>query len=423
MVVLMDILRKKNFYGKHKTKILSVGSLFFFGMLVILAYIVMEPATIEVKHETLLTDKVSVGNLSIKVQGHGKLIPKSVRWVSAETIGKVEDILVKPGSLVKKGDLLLRLSNPDLTRETAVQEWDVEALKAEHEAKLVNLETNVLIQRAAVLKADYEYVSSSNEMKAHDLLLKSSKGTISNIEFERIKLKTEQLKGIRDIEVEKLNKFIFDNKSTQTAMAMRFLQATKLFEFKQSQIRSLNVVAYSDGVVQEIVPQVGQTVLAGMALLKIVDPKDVIAEIEVPEVQASLILLEQSVNLNLRTSNVEGKVSRIDPAVINGTVKVDVQFDSRQVAGVRPDLSVEGEIVIDSLENVMFIRRPSFSQENNVSKLYVLDDAKGIANQISVQFGRSSVDKIQIVSGLKVGQTVILNDPTPWLNYQQIKVK
>lgn len=419
----MDIAREKTFYRKNKTKIVGIGGLFFLGTLVFMLNAVIQPATIEVKNETLLTDTVVLGNLSINVQAHGKLIPKSVRWVSAATIGKVEEVLVKPGSPVKQGDLLLRLSNLDLARETAAQEWDVEALKAEHDAKLVNLETGVLNQRAAVLKAEYEFISSSNEMKAHDVLIKSGKGAISAVEFERIKLKTEQLKGIWDIEVEKLNKLIVDNKSTQTAMAARLLQSSKLLEFKQSQIRSLNIVASSDGVVQEIVPQVGQTVVAGMALLKIVDPKDVIAEIEVPEVQASLISLDQSVNLNLRTSEVKGTVIRIDPAVINGTVKVDVQFDSRQVAGVRPDLSVEGEVVIDELDNVMFIRRPSFSQENSSAKLYVLDGNKGIAHQTAVQFGRSSVDKIQIMSGLSPGQMIILNDPTPWLEYQQIKIK
>jgi HlyD family secretion protein len=419
----MDIRREKNKFQKYTKKLMAAAVVM---ILAIGGYAVnssVRPATMIVDRQLLLTDSVQNGDMSMRVLGHGKLIPKQILWVSAQSEGKVESLYVKPGSEVAKGQLMVSLSNLDLQREVQEQQWNREALIAEHDAKRASLETLWLNQKNAVLKAKYEYSSISLELKAQKRLLDQGNGTVSEVEHIKTKLLSEQLHEIWLNEQEKLTKLKLENNATLQAMSSRVEQLNKALEYKRHQLAALEIVSDAAGVVQEVVPQIGERVAAGTSLVKIVNPQDVIAQIEVPEVQASLISFGQAVNLDLRTSKVSGKVTRIDPAVSNGTVKIEVEFDSLNANGVRPDLSVEGEIVIDELSQVNFIRRPSFSQENKVAKVYVLVPNSDRAIKTEVKFGMSSVDRIQVVSGLSPGDVVILNNPTPWLAYDEIQIK
>lgn len=419
----MDIKRKKSAFQKHRRKIMIAGAAAV--GLVGLYWLNSEfgSATLEVKQQLLLTDTVKKGDLDIRVQGHGKLIAKNIQWISAISGGKVEAVLVKPGSSVAKDQVMVRLSNPQLQREAQEQKWNLTALLAEHDAKRVGLDRELLNQEAAVLKAKFEYNSINLEFKAQQDLMEKGQGAVSSVDHDKIKLLSIQLKDIWDIELRKQEKLKVDTEANLKAMDARAKQLKNSLQYNQTQLDALQVAATKSGVVQEVAPQIGQQIESGMSLIKIVDPTDVLAQIEVPEVQASMIRFGQTVKLDLRTTTVDGTVSRIDPSVINGTVKIDVEFDSKSVDGVRPDLSIEGEIIIDELKQINYIRRPSFSQKNNFAKVYVIKGDSGRAQQTEVKFGQASVDKIQVLSGLNPGDVVILNNPTPWLSYQEIQIK
>lgn len=368
-------------------------------------------------------DTVQRGDLSITVLGHGKLVPRKVVWISSQAAGKVEEILVKPGSVLASGDVLARLSNLELERETEEARWNLMAQRADRVALIENLETRLLTQDSAVSRAKYSYQSLALKHKAQEQLIKEGRGAISLIEFRQIELNVKQAKEIWDIEQEILQKLKADNIAAKNASEARLNQLEENLQFKESSLESLAIRAPSDGVVQEVVQEVGQRVDAGASLFKLVNPQDVLATIQIPEVQARLIQLKQKVIMNLRSQIVEGVVSRIDPAVVNGSVNVDVEFVTEGVDGIRPDLSVEGEIIIEQLNDVEYVKRTAFSRENQFSTVYVKDPNNNTAYQREVKFGRSSVDKIEVLSGLNQGEVVLLNNPTPWLSYPQILIK
>lgn len=419
----MDIVRQRSFFQRYKRQIYSASALIGLIAVFSLIHSVLQPATLQVKKDTLLMDTVQRGDLSITVLGHGKLVPRKVVWISSQAAGKVEEILVKPGSVLASGDVLARLSNLELERETEEERWNLMAQRADRVALIENLETRLLTQDSAVSRAKYSYQSLALKHKAQEQLIKEGRGAISLIEFRQIELNVKQAKEIWDIEQEILQKLKADNIAAKNASEARLSQLEENLQFKESSLESLAIRAPSDGVVQEVVQEVGQRVDAGASLFKLVNPQDVLATIQIPEVQARLIQLKQKVIMNLRSQIVEGVVSRIDPAVVNGSVNVDVEFVTEGVDGIRPDLSVEGEIIIEQLNDVEYVKRTAFSRENQFSTVYVKDPNNNTAYQREVKFGRSSVDKIEVLSGLNQGEVVLLNNPTPWLSYPQILIK
>lgn len=419
----MDIVRERSFMQRNKSRIWSVLILTVVLASAIAAARVMGPGTLEVERSTIVTARVEKGDFTIRVRGQGKLVPTDIQWVSSDVDGKLERLRVKPGTQVHQGDVLADLTNPDLVRANEELRWSLAALEAEQEAKRKALETVLLSQRAAVLRAKFEYSTATLHLKAlEELIAKRGSGSVGAVELEKSRLENDQLEGILAIEQDKLSNLKLDHEAQVKAMAARLEQLKKSLEIKTSQVSGLTIVAGSDGVVQEVIGKPGQQVSSGESLFKVVDPSSLVAELRIPEVRASVVAIGQRAEIDLGTQQAEGVVKRIDPAVSEGTVIVDIEFDAAAVDGARPNLGIDGDIIVSDLNDVCYVKRPAISKEGMITSVYVMAQKQDKAVRRQVRFGKMSVDKIEIVEGLELGEVVILTNPTPWLTYEYIKL-
>jgi HlyD family secretion protein len=380
----------------------------------------LKPAAPQVERSSVWLDTVKRGEMLREVRGPGTLVPKEIRWITAETAAHVERIVVKPGAQVQADTVILELSNPEVQEQLASAQSAVSAARADNAAKKMTLENQVLDQKAnfAQFQADYESARLEAEAKK-DL---AQKGVIPAIQFQQIKLTAEQRKVRLDIETERMKKFVETVQAQINADAARLAQLETTLALRQRQAEALKLKAGIAGVLQQVPVQEGQQVAAGANLARVARPDVLRAELHIAETQAKDVTIGQSVKVDTRNGLVDGKVERIDPAVQNGTVQVDVDLDGELPPGARPDLSVEGTIQIEKLENVVYVGRPAFGQPNSDVRLFKLNPADGIAERVPVRLGRSSVNLIEITKGLNPGDQVVLSDTTAWDAYDRIRL-
>jgi HlyD family secretion protein len=380
----------------------------------------LKPAAPTVERSSVWLDTVKRGEMLREVRGPGTLVPKEIRWVTAETAAHVERIIVKPGARVKPDTVILELSNPEVQEQLASAQASVVAARADNAAKKMSLENQLLDQKAnfAGFKADYESARLEAEAKK-DL---AAKGVIPTIQYRQIELTAEQRKVRMEIETERMAKFQETVRAQIDADNARLAQLETTLALRQNQADALKVRAGIAGVLQQVPVQEGQQVAAGTNLARVARPDVLRAELHIAETQAKDVLLGQTVKVDTRNGIADGKVERIDPAVQNGTVQVDVDLEGPLPPGARPDLSVEGTIEIERLENVVYVGRPAFGQPNSDVRLFKLDPSDGVAERVPVHLGRSSVNLIEITRGLKPGDQVVLSDTSAWDAYDRIRL-
>lgn len=384
----------------------------------------LEPAALKVDKNSVWLDTVKQGELLREVRGPGVLQPKEIRWIAAESNARVEHVLVKPGATVKADTIILELSNPDVIDARLAAEAQLAAANADFTAKRIALESAVLDLRAnlATVRADAEGARLRAEAEA-DL---SRKGVISGLQYKESELKASQLKERLGIEQDRLAKAEENMKAQLVAERSRLDQQENTVKLRRTRADALNVRAGIDGVLQQVPVEEGQQVAAGANLARVAKPDVLIAKLQVPETQARDVRIDQKVRIDPRSGNnttVAAHVVRIDPAVKNGSVEVDVDFDAALPEGARPDQSVDGVVEIERLANVVYVGRPASGQAGASVSLFRLDGDSHIARRVPVKLGRASVSLIEVVEGLKVGDRVVLSDTTQWEQQDRIRIE
>ncbi len=382
----------------------------------------LKPAAPEVERSTVWTDTVKRGPMLRQVRGLGSLIPSQefTRQIPAETEATVVRILKLPGSQVKADTILVDMSNPQVEQAALDARLQLRAVEAEYQSLRVKLQSDLMNQKAgaATVGADYSQarLQAETDKSLYDL------GVISGLAYKNSKSKADELATRNNIEGERLE---VNQKAVESQLAeqqAKVDQIRALAELKQKQLEALRVRAGIEGVLVDLPLQVGQHVLPGAMLAKVVQPDHLIAELKIAETQARDIQIGQPALIDTHNGTASGTVMRIDPAVQNGTVTVDVKLTGDLPKGARPDLSVDGTIDLERLNNVLYVGRPAFGQENSTISLFKLDaDGKG-GVRVPVKVGRASVNSIQVLEGLREGDTVILSDMSRYDNTDRIRL-
>jgi HlyD family secretion protein len=380
----------------------------------------LKPAAPTVEKSTIWLDTVKRGPMRREVHGMGTLVPEEIRWIPAITNGRVEKIMFRPGVTVSPETVLVEMSNPEVQQAAIDAEWQLKAAAAESKSLKVRLDSQLMDQKANLATAEANYRQDELEAEKYGALAKEGLGSEMAAKLSQARAEGSAVR--QEMERQRMS---INSDSVQAQLAAqqaKVEQLQALLELKRVQVNSLHVRAGIEGVLQYIAVEVGQQLAPGTNLARVANPKRLKAEIKIPETQAKDIQIGQKATVDTRNGIIAGHVMRIDPAVLNGTVTVDVALDEVLPNGARPDLSVDGTIVLELLDDVLHVGRPAFGQEKNVVGIFkVLEDGR-TAVRVQVRLGRSSVNSIEIVEGLKVGDQVILSDMSAWDGFERVRL-
>lgn len=368
----------------------------------------LEPAAPTVERSTVWVDTVKRGSMLRQVRGSGTLVPVEVRWIPSTTEGRVERRVVLPGTTVKADSVILELSNPQLQQEALDAEMVLRRVEAEYQDLEVRLESQKMTQEADAARVESEYVEAKLTAERDEELAKL--GLVSDLNLRISRARAESLTTRNRLEQSRLAILTKSNEAQLEAKQAEVEQRRALYQLRRKQVEDLKVRPGIDGVLQRVPVEVGQQVGPGINLAQVADPTNLKAEIRIPATQARDIQLNQPAQVDTRNGIVPGHVIRIDPAVQDGTVTVDVALDGPLPPGARPDLNVDGTVELERLENVLYVGRPAFGQEKSTVGLFKLTDSGRYAERVQVQLGRSSVNTIEVIDGLQEGEQVILSD-------------
>ncbi len=418
----MDIKRTGNFRLKKRIRnaiFISIGLVAIAGITYGLTK--LQPAAPTLDKSTAVIDTVKRGSMVREVRGIGTLVPQLTRWIPAPAEGRVERILAEVGVEVSPGTVIVELSNPQLQQQAIDAEFQLKAAEADEENLKVRLESETMTQRSvlATIKSEYSQAKlrlDTDEVLARqglvpDLLMKVSRVNVADLE-NRVKVEEERLAISARATRAQLN-----------ARTAQLQQLRALANLRRQEVAALHVRAGDSGVLQQISIQVGQQVTPGLNIARVADPASLKAELRIAETQIKDVRVGQRVAVDTRNGIIEGQVSRIDPAAREGTFTVDAILTGPLPPSARPDLSVDGTIQLELLENVLYMGRPAFGQGQQTVGLFRLTPDGQEAIRIPVTLGRNSVSTIEIVSGLNEGDRVILSDTTALDSYTRIRVR
>jgi HlyD family secretion protein len=381
----------------------------------------MKPAAPEVDGSTVWPDTVKRGPMLRDVRGLGTLVPEEILFIAAQTDGRVDRIYIRPGAIVEPDTVLIQLSNPELELAANDYEWQVKAAEATYTDLRVRLESQQLEQQSVAARVHSDYVQAKLKADLEEKL--GEQGLTSEINLKTTKAIADELANRSSIEKKKVD---IGGESIEAQLAAQKVQIEKLratWKLKQAQVGQLKVRAGARGVLQQLPVEVGQRLAPGTVLAKIAQPSKLKAELKISETQAKDILIGQVAKIDTRNGFIPGRVSRIDPAVVNGTVTVDVRLEGELPSGARPDLSVDGSVEIERLNDVLYVGRPVLGQPNSTITLFKLDETGKEAVRVPVKLGRTSVATIEILDGLKVGDRVILSDMSAMDGSNRIRLR
>lgn len=381
----------------------------------------LKPAPPGVDASTLWPGTVKRGAMDVQVRGLGTLVPVQIQYIPAVTDGRVERRFYLPGVKVTPGTTLLQLSNPQLEQETQGAEWTIKADQADLETLKSTLNNDLLNEQSSLTNLQAEYRQA--KLQADVDMKLAAKGIVSQLTTQLSSAKADGLASQVAIETKRVNALAASLQTQLAADQAKVEQDRALYQFKQSQLKDLMVRAGYTGILTNIPVEVGQQVLAGATLAQVVDPSQLKAQLQIAETQAKDIQIGQSASVDTHNGIIPGHVIRIDPAVVNGTVTVDVALDGKLPEGARPDLSVDGTVEISHLTNVMYVGRPAFGQAYSTVGLFKETDGGKEAVRTQVKLGEASVNEVQVLKGLNVGDTVILSDMSRWDNFDRIQLQ
>jgi multidrug resistance efflux pump len=425
VILVMDIARPEFKERKRRRQIVVAAlAVMVVTVLTVIVYR-LRPAAPTVERSTVWTDSVKRGSMLRQVHGIGLLLPsqESVLQIPAETEATVLRIRMLPGSIVKRDTILMEMSNPQVEQVAVDAQLQWKAAEAEYQSQRMKLESDFMSQKAAAatVKADYAQAKLQGETdkSLYDL------GVISGLAYKASKGREDELTTRNSLAEQSLVSSQNSIDSQLAELQTKVDQMRVLAELKQKQLDALKVRAGIDGVLVELPLHVGEHVSPGAMLAKVVQPNHLMAELKVAETQARDVQNEEPVSVDTHNGVIAGTVERVDPAVQNGTVTVDVKLIGALPKGAQPNLSVDGTIDLERLDNVLYVGRPAFGQENSTISLFKLErpDGPTDAVRVPVKVGKASVNAIQVVDGLHEGDTVVLSDMSRWDNIDRIRLQ
>ena len=417
----MDIQRPSNAKAKKIKRALYVTVAVVVIAGVTLGLSRLKPAAPSVDRGTVWTDTVKRGPMLREVRGLGTLVPLDIHWIAALTTARVDKIVIRPGHLVEPNTVILEMSDPAVAQTLLDAEYQFKGAQADLANLKVQVNSELLSQKAneASVRSDYEQATTD-----HDLNYKLHQEGLGSEKDEKLsKVRAEQLKIRIGLEEERTRVAADSAAARIQAQEAHVEQARAMYELRKSQADALHVRAGITGVLQLLPVDVGQSVAVGTNIARVADPKKLKAEIKIAETQAKDIVIGQSATVDTRNGIVNGHVIRIDPSVVNGTVTVDVGIDDPLPLGARADLSVDGTITLENLKDVLYVGRPVHGQTDATISLFKVMPDDTDAERVNVKLGRNSVNTVEILSGLNVGDKVILSDMSQWDNVDRIRLK
>lgn len=421
----MDVERPDLVRKRRRRRVFQVAIILGCVGLITVGLSSMGPVLPSVDREGLWIGEVKNGEMVRQVRGTGRLVPKQLRWVQAGQEGLIEKINVLPGERVRPESVLVELSNPKLEQALLEAQWELEAARAELAHIKVQLDRELLSQEVAAetVRAEWDYAEV--EAQANEKL--AEEGLVAELQARRYRLEANKLKYQTSKEEQRLELLRKSANSQIRAKEAGIRKLEAMAESRKRQIKQLKVCAGVTGVLQQLgdkeTIQIGQQVGAGTTLAKIVQPTDLKAEVKISATEVREVQLGQKALVDTYNGIISGRVVRIDPAVQDGTVTVDVELLEELPSAARPDLRVDGIIELERLEDVLYVNRPVNSRNNAMMELFQLANENQVAVKVPVRLGRCSVHTVEIQQGLQVGERVILSDMSQWSGYNRIRLK
>jgi HlyD family secretion protein len=418
----MDIKRSSKSKSRKRIRtgiLIAVGLVAIAGITYGLSR--MKPAAPTLDRSTAVIDTVKRGEMVREVRGNGTLVPQVTRWIPAPADGRVERILVQAGVEVSAGTVIVELSNPEMEQQSIDAEFQVKTAEAEAENLKVRLESDGMTQQSQIASINAEYRQAKLQLDTDEALAK--KGLVADLNLKVSRVHVEDLANRLKVEQQRLVIAGKSVKAQMNAQQSRVQQLRALAKLKRDQVDALKVRAGTNGVLQQIIVQEGQQVTPGLNIARIADPASLKAELKIAETQIKDVRVGQKAKVDTRNGVIEGEVSRIDPAAREGTFTVDVSFTGELPSSARPDLSVDGTIELERLNNVLYVGRPAFGQGQQTVGMFRLGPDGQEATRETVVLGRASVSTIEIVAGLREGDQVIISDTSTMDSYKTIRVR
>jgi multidrug efflux pump subunit AcrA (membrane-fusion protein) len=418
----MDIARPEFKTQKRRRQLFILAAVILGVAAVSVGVSRLKPAAPTVERGTVWTDTVKRGPMLRQVRGLGTLVPtqEAVRQIPAETEATVVRIYMLPGSQIKADTILVQMTNPQTEQAAVDAQLQLKAAESEYQSLRVKLESDLMNQKAGAATVHADDAQAQRQADTDKALYEL--GVISGLAYKSSKGKADEFTTRNDLETQRL---AANQRAIESQMAQEQAKVDEmrtLAQLKQEQLDALKVRAGIDGVLVDLPLQVGQHVLPGTMLAKVVEPEHLMATLKVAETQARDVQIGELASIDTHNGLIAGTVMRVDPGVQNGTVTVDVKLTGELPKGARPDLSVDGTIDLERMDNVLYVGRPAFGQENSTVSLFKLSpDGQG-ALRVPVKVGRASVNSIQIIEGLREGDAVILSDMSRWDNTDRVRL-
>jgi HlyD family secretion protein len=383
----------------------------------------LERAAPSVARATVLTDTVKRGQMLRQVRGLGTLIPEEIRQIAAPVEGRVEQKFVKPGEVVSPGTVLVELSNPTLKQAAVDVEYQIKTAEADLNNLRSRLQSDQMTQQSAIAQIESDYNQAKIQLDTDEQLGKEGLVPVLTLRISRVKV--EQLANRLAVERKRVATNAASAQAQVASQQSRIEQLRAQLRLDQEQVASLQVRAGTAGVLQEVTVEVGQQITPGTNIARVADPTSLKASIQIPETQIKDIALGQLASIDTRNGGpaVPGRVQRIDPGAKNGTVAVEVRLDGALPQGARPDLSVDGTIELERLDNVLYVGRPASGGGAQASvTLFRVEPDGRTAVRVPVKLGKASVNTVEVVDGLREGDTVILSDTSQWDGVDKLRL-
>jgi len=417
----MDIHRPELAVAKRRKQMIGAGIAAAAALVLTLGIASLKPAAPVVERSSVWIDTVKRGPMLRQVRGTGTLVPENIRWIAAVTDGRVDRVVVHPGATVTRDTVILELSNPEVQQSARDAELQLKAAMADLAQREAQLQSDLLNQRAEAARVRADFTEAQLRAAVDQDL--ANNGLTSNLTLKLSKSRADELKTRNDIEGERLRVAERAGSAQLAAQRARVDQLRALYDLRASQLSSLQVRSGIDGVLQQVAVEVGQRVTPGATLARVAQPEPLKAQLRIPETQMRDVAIGQTVSIDTRNGIVSGRVSRIDPASREGSVAVDVSLAGVMPRGARPDLTVDGTIELERLDDVLYVGRPVQANEGENIGLFKLSAGEKEATRTTVAVGRASVNAIEIRSGLAAGDKVILSDMSAWDKVRRIRIQ
>lgn len=420
----MDIIRDTKPQKKRKRLVWSVVGVALLALTIFVPRL-LPTASPTVDGATVWRDTVEHGTMIRQVRGPGTLIPEQMRWITAVTPGRIEQIISLPGTNVGAGDVIMRMSNPDVDMQLLTAQQQLSQANAALAQLRTNLQTQELTQRGTVATVRTAHMDAERVYATNQRLFDENPDLVARADLDRSKEQMEEFALRLQLEEDRLQVMQETSGDQIDAQAEQIDRLTDMVRFNRDRLESMQVDVPVGGVLAalDIPLQEGQWVQSGQNLTRVVVPGRLKAEIRITQTQAQDIVIGQVALIDTRTDTIEGMVTRIDPAVRNGTVTIDVTLPSNLPPSARPDLSVDGNVVIERLDDVTYVQRPTFGQANQRISIFKLTPDGDYADRVTIQLGASSVNDMQVLDGLVEGDVVILSDMSRWDGFDRVRIR